>query len=127
MRIDAYTKVVLTIIAASLVWICVAGMLFAPAAAQSQQPPQEVVVVGVRSPVAVVTPPRTALSVVYGSDVPVVVRPGVEWYAKPVPARVAASEPFPARLIGVEREKGERWDAIDVNVKEQPRKAGPGH
>lgn len=127
MRIDAYTKVVLTIIAACLVWICVTGTLFAPAAAQSPQAPQEVVVVGVRSPVAVVTPPRTALSVVYGSDVPLAVRPGPEWYAKPVPARVTASEPLPMRLIGVEREKGDRWDAIDVNVKEQPRKTSPGH
>jgi hypothetical protein len=39
---------------------------------------------------------------------------------------VTASEPLPARLIGVEREKGDRWDAIDVNVREQPRKTSPG-
>jgi hypothetical protein len=116
MRVDAYTKIVLTIIAACLVWMCVSGAVVAPVSAQRpQREPQEVVLIGSRAPVAVVTAPRTSL----------VVRPGAEWYEDPLP--VDAPRPLPTKLTGIERGTAARWDALDVSVREQPRKATPGH
>jgi hypothetical protein len=125
MRVDAYTKVVLTIIAACLVWLCVTDAGLTPVAAQGPREPQEVVLFGTRTPVPVLTPPRTSLSMVYGDSVSLPVRPGPEWDAKP--ATVTASDPLPAKLVGIERSKSDHWDALDVNVKDQPRKGTPGH
>lgn len=117
MRVDAYTKAVLTIIAACLLWMCVSGAVIRPVAAQGtrDREPQEVILLGSRAPVAVITAPRTSL----------VVRPGAEWYQDPLP--VDAPRPLPTRLTGIERPASGRWDPLDVNVKEQPRKTAPGH
>ncbi len=116
MRIDLYTKVVLTVIAACLVWICVSGAALAPVMAQNTREPQEVVVVNSRVPLPVITPPRTSL----------VVRPGAEWYQDALP--IDAPRPVATRLTAIERGPGTgRWDPLDVNVKEQPRKAAPGN
>jgi hypothetical protein len=115
MRVDAYTKAVLTIIAACLLWMCAAGAVLTPVAAQGPREPQEVVLVGSRTPLAVMTPPRTSL----------VVRPGAEWYQEPLP--IDAPRALATRLTGVERQGTGRWDPLDVNVKEQPRKTAPGH
>jgi hypothetical protein len=116
MRVDAYTKVVLTIIAACLVWMCLSGAVVTPVTAQRPQEPQEVVLIGSRTPVAVISAPRTSL----------VVRPGAEWYQDALP--VDAPRPLATRLTGIEHQAGAgRWDPLDVNVKEQARKATPGH
>jgi len=115
MRIDAYTKAVLTIIAACLVWMCVTGGLVTPVAARQQREPQEVLLVGSRVPLAVITAPRTSL----------VVRPGAEWYDAALP--VDAPRPLATRLTAVDRQGAGRWDPLDVNVKDQPRKGAPGH
>ncbi len=126
MRVDAYTKAVLTVIAACLVWLCVTGAVLTPVSAQATRQPQEVIIagsreplettlVGTRAPIPVMTPARTSLTV----------RPGSEWYQEPI--LVDAPRPLPTRLTGVERAASGRWDAIDVNMKEQPRKATPGH
>ncbi len=115
MQVDAYTKVVLTIIAACLLWMCVAGAVLTPVAAQGPREPQEVVLVATRGPLPVMTPPRTSL----------VVRPGAEWYQEPLP--IDAPRAIPTRLAGIERPGTGRWDSLDVNVKEQPRKTTPGH
>lgn len=45
MRIDLYTKMILTVIAACLVWLCISGTPLAPVV-QAQPARQEVVVVG---------------------------------------------------------------------------------
>jgi hypothetical protein len=51
MRPDAYTKVVLTVIAICLVWLCFASPLLTPrTVARAAGSPQEVVVVGIKSP-----------------------------------------------------------------------------
>jgi hypothetical protein len=105
MKADGYTKVVLTIIAACLVWLCIRGTTITPVSAQS---PQEVVLVGVRGA-------RTILAV----------RPTGDWYETALP--VEAPRPLAARIVGLERAGAARWDAVDVNVREQPRKATPGH
>ncbi len=117
MRVDAYTKAVLTVIALCLVWMCISGAALTPASAAQPRDPMEVVLVGARgTPIPVVSAPRTSL----------VVRPGAEWYAEALP--VDAPRPLATRLTGVERAQGAgRWDPLDVNVKEQPRKAAPGH
>jgi hypothetical protein len=126
MRVDAYTKAVLTIIAACLLWMCVAGTVLTPVAAQAQREPQEVIIVGSRTPqdvtlvgsrtpIPVMTPPKTSL----------MVRPGAEWYQEPI--LVDAPRPLLTKLAGVERPAVGRWDPLDVNVKEQPRKTTPGH
>jgi hypothetical protein len=46
MRIDAYTKAVLTIIAVALVWIAAGGPSTVPAVAAQIQPAQRVILVG---------------------------------------------------------------------------------
>ncbi len=105
MRVDAYTKMVLTVIAGCLIWLCVHGSGATPVSAQA---PQEVVIVGVRGAKTVLT-----------------VRPAGDWYQAPLP--VDAPRGLATRLIGVERGDSGRWDAVDVNVREQPRKTTPGH
>ncbi len=119
MRVDAYTKAVLTIIAACLLWMCISGALLTPVGAQGQKEPQEVMLVGSRVPVPVVTGPRTSL----------VVRPGPEWYQEPLLIDAPRPLATTSRLIGIERPGPGtgRWDPLDVNVKEQPRKTAPGH
>ena len=62
MKIDAYTKVVLTMIALCLLWMCVRDTgLSATVHAQSPAPVQEVVIVGVKGelqlPVAIKSSP----------------------------------------------------------------------
>ncbi len=105
MRIDAYTKAVLTVIALCLVWICISGRFSTPVSAIA---PQEVVLVGVR-----------------GERTVVPVRPTDEWYDTALP--IDAARPLPTRLMAIERGAGARWDPMEVNVREQPRKANPGH
>ncbi len=105
MRIDGYTKAILTIIAACLVWMCVHGVGATPVSAQA---PQEVVLVGVRGA-------RTILTV----------RPAGDWYEATLP--VDAPRPLSTRLVGVERGASARWDAVEVDVREAPRKPTPGH
>ena len=72
MRIDLYTKLVLTVIAACLVWICVRGtVLSTPVQAQARPQPQEVIIAGVKTPdklfpvriESINTPPNQMLSV----------------------------------------------------------------
>ena len=105
MRTDVYTKTVLTIIAACLVWMCFHGVGGTPVSAQA---PQEVVLVGVRGA-------RTILTV----------RPAGDWYEAALP--VDAPRPLSTRLVGVERGASSRWDALEVAVRDAPRKATPGH
>ena len=51
MQPDTYTKVVITAIAICLLWLCFANAALIPrAGAQASQPPQEVVVVGLKAP-----------------------------------------------------------------------------
>ncbi len=114
MRVDAYTKAVLTVIAACLLWMCFTGSVITSAGAQAPREPQEVVVVGTRAPVPVTTAPRTSLAV----------RPGPEWYEQALPVQVP--RPLPTTVTGIDRSSGGRWDPLDVNVKEQPRKGAPG-
>ncbi len=107
MRIDTYTKVVLTIIAACLVWMCVSGSAMAPLSAQG---PQDVVLVGVRG--------ERGMSLA--------VRPTDDWYRNALPVDVPRA--IGVRLQGIERPAPTgRWDPIDVNVKEQPKKTTPGN
>ncbi len=111
MRIDTYTKVVLTIIAGCLVWLCVAGAPVMSVSAQGLRPTSgavEVVLVGVR-----------------GERTVVPVRPTGDWYQAPLP--VEAPRGIPARLVGIERGGPGRWDPVDVKVMEQGRKTTPGH
>ncbi len=110
MRVDTYTKAVLTVIAACLVWLCI-GQRAMPVSADA---PQEVIVVGVRGTVPVVTAPRTSL----------MVRPTGDWYENGLP--IVSSNPLPIRITGVEKGAA-KWDPLDVNIKEGGRKPTPGH
>src|SRR5512142_2705534 len=99
MRVDRYTRVILTIIAACLVWMCVGGIFSTQVVAHA---PQEVVIVGVRGE-------RTVLAV----------RPAQDWYEAALP--VEAPRPLGTRVMGIERGQSARWDALDVTVREQAR------
>lgn len=105
MRVDGYTKAILTIIALCLVWMCIRGTAVTPLSAQG---PQEVVLVGVRGA-------RTILAV----------RPTGDWYEAALP--VDAPRPLPTRVVGVEHGPTARWDAVDVAVRDGQRKTMPGH
>jgi hypothetical protein len=126
MRVDAYTKIVLTIIAGCLLWICVTGALTTPVSAQATVAPQEVILVGVREPVPVVSPPRTSLTVVYGAETAIPVKPSADWFVRPLPARLSNPEPLPMRLVGVEHLSTVKWDPVDVNVRPQAKTPFPG-
>jgi hypothetical protein len=117
--IDTYTKAILTIIAACLLWICVmaAGQ---PLRAQPQQysplPAQPVVVVGwgrlnPSAPggieIAWSDPARKI------SEDAVQIRPR-ERKADPVPVRVELPTPLPVSLEAVR--KGNAWDAVRTAV-----------
>ncbi len=126
MRVDAYTKVVLTIIAGCLVWMCISGLFVAPVAAQrpAGKEPLEVTVVGVHAPVPILA--QAPIPVITAPKTSLVVRPGAEWYSDALP--VDAPRPLPTRLTAIERPLGAvRWDPLDVNVRQQPRKSEPGH
>jgi len=106
MKPDLYTKVLLTVIAASLLWLCTERYIYpAPAQAQSvHRGPQEVVIVGVgdvRFPPLKVRMPALPVEV-YGATL---VRTSSE------PLSVTVDQPVDINRVE---------EPVDVNVTKQP-------
>ena len=100
MKTDMYTKAMLTIIAACLVWICISGAA-PPVRAQGTPPaPQPVMLVDARG-IPLITAEGLRVNV-GGQDMPVFVR----------------NEVVPVLLRSVER-RG-TWDAVRVDVLKPP-------
>jgi len=130
MAVDRYTKTVLTVIAACLVWLCAVGMPGA-AAAQQQVPLQNST--GAAVPVVIVgTGSITrsgALSVTFRGDhsdptVPVSLPYTPE---HPLPTQLPYSElqPLPTALIAVHHGGGS-WDSVRVAVDDAALRDKPG-
>jgi hypothetical protein len=112
MRIDLYTKSVLSIIAACLVWLCF-GALTPTASAQASA--QRVVVAGWDRPIQVV--------VVDGNGTPLIGNQGlrVNFGAQPVPVSFGAqplpvtfgNQPVPVALTAIQQ-RAESWQSIPV-------------
>ena len=116
MRTDAYTKAVLTIIAACLLWICLisAGQ---PLKAQPQQysplPAQPVVVVGwgrlnPGAPGGIEIAWSDSVRKVSEPAVPI--RPATD--SRPVPVRIELPTPLPVSLEAVKKSRDSAWDAL---------------
>ena len=105
MKIDLYTKAVLTVIAACLVWICVNG---ATPVAQAQAP-------------QAASPPPTRVMLVDEDNRPIHAQGlRVHFGGVPVPVDVGTS-PLPVALRSIQR--GGAWDYLDVRVmREAPTK-----
>lgn len=148
LKIDTYTKAVLTVIAACLLWMCV---MDSGPAIQAQQSStidaatfagriQPVVIVGtgtmntegvvsvnfVRRGAARTTDPTLAVSLPYSADAPLPVRLPYS-AASPMPAQLVYSPqqpPFPVAVTGVRR--SQEWDPIRVDVEDAPLRRTPG-
>jgi hypothetical protein len=132
MKIDAYTKTVLTVIAACLVWLCLssAGQTVV---AQSQPalvsalPAQPVVVVGwgrlnpaVAGGVEIEwSDPQRRIS-----ETSVAVRPSTDARFDPLRVKIENPAPVPVSLDAVH--KGATWDPIRTQVEKDPPQRVPG-
>jgi hypothetical protein len=129
MAVDRYTKTVLTVIAACLVWLCAAGM---PGSAHAQQPVTFQNSTGAAVPVVIVgTGSITrggALSVTFHGDrsdptVPVSLPYTPE---HPLPAQLPYTElqPMPMAITSVRHSA--QWDSLQVAVDDAALRAKPG-
>lgn len=132
MRVDTYTKAVLTVIAACLLWIC-ARSAGVPLAAQtaapllSPLPAQPVVVVGWGR-----LNPAAAGGVEIDwadaqrriSEISVPVRASSDPRFEPLRVRIENPGPWPVSVDGVRR--GAAWDALRTQVEPMPPQRAPG-
>jgi hypothetical protein len=144
MNIDRYTKCVLTVIAACLLWMCVMGT-GSPLAAQSRSRTfpnadvQPVILVGtgtldqagtvtvnfVSQGSRLGTDPTVPVSLPYTPERPLPV--GLPYSAsKPIPAQLAYSprEPLPVEIASVK--KSGEWEPIRAKVEDAPLRTQPG-
>lgn len=96
MKIDLYTKAVLTVIAACLVWICVSGVT-PVAQAQTAAP----------------APPPTRVMLVDEANRPIHAQ-GLRVHFGGVPVPVEMPSPLPVAVRSIQR--GGAWDPLDVRV-----------
>lgn len=131
-KIDPYTKAVLTVIAASLVWLCVKSsgepvIAQSPVALWSPLPAQPVVVVGWgRLNPAVAggieidwSDPQRRVS-----EPSVPVRPSTDPRFDPLRVRVESQAPLSVSVDGVRR--GSNWDPFRTQVEKDPPQRVPG-
>ena len=132
MKIDSYTKTVLTVIAACLLWLCVKST-GEPVIAQSQAalwsplPAQPVVVVGWgRLNPAVAggieidwSDPQRRVS-----ETSVPVRPSTDPRFEPLRVRVESPAPLSVSVDGVRR--GANWDPFRTQIEKEPPQRVPG-
>jgi hypothetical protein len=102
MRIDLYTKCVLTVIAACLVWMCVSGVTPAAYAQAARPQPTPVVIVDFKG-----QPLQTLPVSVLNRAIPVVV-------ANPQAIPVSMESTVGVTIRSVER--GGAWDPFDVRI-----------
>ena len=131
-HIDTYTKTVLTIIAACLLWMCV-NSTAQPLHAQrtpeqySPLPAQPVVVVGwgrlnPASPGGVEIAWSDPVRKISEAAVPI--RPSSDPNADPVPVRVELQTPLPVSLEAVRKSKA--WDALRTSADPDNGSSVPG-
>jgi hypothetical protein len=131
MAVDRYTKIVLTVIAGCLLWLCAVGT---PAPLHAQQnmtfqngngPAVPVVVVGSgtmrRDGVVTVlfrgnqTDPAIPVALPYSA-------------ANPMPTHLTytAEMPLPIEIASVRKGSGTKWESLQVNVDDAPLRSKPG-
>lgn len=132
MKIDAYTKTVLTVIAACLVWLCLIStgqtvVAQSQSALVSPLPAQPVVVVGwgrlnpaVAGGVEIDwSDPQRRIS-----ETSVAVRPSTDARFEPLRVKVENQTPVPVSLDAVRRSA--TWDPIRTQVEKDPPQSTPG-
>jgi hypothetical protein len=105
MKVDTYTKVVLTVIAACLVWMCVNGAM-PVAKAQAGVTPTPVVLVDAKG-APVTTVPVAVLNQALRVEV-----------ANPSLSVAVSNPTLPFSIRSIQR--GASWDPIDVHVMREP-------
>jgi hypothetical protein len=129
MSVDRYTKTVLTVIAACLLWLCAAGM---PGSAHAQQPVTLQNTTGAAVPVVIVgtgTITRAGtLSVTFRGDRSDPTVPVSLPYTPdhPLPTQLPYSElqPLPMAITSVHH--GTQWEPLRVVVEDAPLRSKPG-
>jgi hypothetical protein len=113
MKVDAYTKIVLSLIAVCLVWLCFKNVtLTESAAAQVRPAPQEVVIVGIRTNTGFL--PVGISAIAPGTRLPVVVT-GVSTPDQVLPVKIwGATQPVPVSIQSVKQ--GTPWDALSIKT-----------
>jgi hypothetical protein len=132
MTVDRYTKTVLTVIAACLVWLCAAGL---PGAAHAQQAVTLQNSTGAAVPVVIVGSGSItragALTVTFHGDrsdpaIPVTL-PYTPEHPLPVHLPYTEAQPMPtATAITSVRNGGGHWDPLRVAVDDAPLRGKPG-
>jgi hypothetical protein len=115
MRVDLYTKIVLTVIAGCLMWMCVQGV--PPASLQAQTAVQPVVITGLEKgvrglPVQLVTDAGAPLATAEGVRVTIGNRAG---------------QTIPVGVTSISRGVDAPWDSVQVEVTKVPPARVPGH
>jgi hypothetical protein len=129
MTVDRYTRILLTIIAACLVWLCAVGL---PVPAQAAQPVALANSTGAAVPVVIVGTGSITragqLSVIFHGDHSDPTLPVSLPYTPehPLPTQLPYTElqPLPAEIAGVRH--GGSWDPLRVAVEDGALRAKPG-
>ncbi len=127
MKTDLYTKAVLTVIAACLVWMCVNGATpvtlaqgqpQAQAKAARAQPTPVILVNEDGAPIY--SPQGLRVSVVNEKGIPIYTQQGirVNLGAQPLPVTVNNNAPLPVSVRALQQ--GSEWDPILVHVLREP-------
>ena len=116
MKVDAYTKIVLTLIAACLVWLCVTNVTVSePASAQMRPPAQEVIIAGVKTPNGFL--PVTISGAAPGARLPVILS-DIATPDRLLPVKIwgiqTPNQQLPVSIHSVK--KGTEWDALSVKT-----------
>ena len=116
MKVDIYTKLVLSVIAICLCWLCFSNMnLSETAAAAAPPPPQEVVIAGVKSPNGLL--PVTISGVAPAARLAVVVS-DVTMQDHTLPVKIwgvnTADQLLPVSIKSVKQ--GTTWDALSIKT-----------
>ena len=101
MNIDLYTKTILTVIAACLVWMCLSGVTPSTFAQGQQAGPTRVILVDERN-----APLNTANGL------------RVDVGTQPIPVTLSPSQTLPVAIMSIQR-RG-TWEPIVVDVLKQP-------
>jgi hypothetical protein len=117
MKTDLYTKAVLTVIAASLVWMCVNGATpVTLAQGQPQAQPQAQAQAQAKTAPAQPTP----VVLVNEKGIPIYTQQGIRMNlgAQPLPVTVNNNAPLPVSVRALQQ--GSEWDPIMVHVLREP-------
>ena len=129
MKIDLYTRAVLTVIAACLVWLCVNSLTPSASAQAPAQDIQRVIIVGAERALPVTIDHPQPVTIVDNKGTPLIGAAGlhVNLGAQVVPVSYATPESaLPVVIRSIARAGKDPWQPIPVDVQKTPPTQFPG-